>query len=206
MIFSFLSFLFDITYLQSSTLIHFSFHFASSAYSFRSNQHNYTLLAPHTFIWSNLRLLICVSEPIMLLLIIPDDYKHKNRIPKIIFFFYPFPPLLYLVSLPSTFRISPPFLSLPLPHFSTLIPHVLNCLSLLTAHSAPSFLSFHPIPVFSLLDPTSKSPHHFSFCYTLSPQVLRNFLCHTPLRLPVVPGFFDAFPSFLLVSVFVPFT
>jgi hypothetical protein len=116
MIFSFLSFLFDPTYLQSSTFIHFSFHFASSAYSFRSNQHNHTLLAPHTFTWSNLRLLICVSEPIMLLLIIPDDYK--NRIPKIIFFFYPFPPssvscfpsvfIPYFSPIP--FSPSPPFL------------------------------------------------------------------------------------------------
>jgi hypothetical protein len=199
MIFSFFSFLFDITYLQSSTLIHFSFHFASSAYSFRSNQHNYTLLAPHTLTWSNPRLLICVSKPMMLLLMIPD-YKHKNRIPKIIFF-YPFPPLLYLVSLPSSFRISPPFLSLPLPYFSTLIPHVLNCLSLLTAHSAPSFLSFHSIPVFSLLDPTSKSPHHFSFCYTLSPQVLRNFLIHLSDFLLYLDSLMLSLLSYLSVSL-----
>jgi hypothetical protein len=73
---------------------------------------------------------------------------------------------------------------------------MLNCLSLslslslslLIAHSA---LSFHPIPVISLLIPTS-------FCCTLSPQVFQNFLCHTLLTLPVVSGFFDCFPSFLL--------
>jgi hypothetical protein len=38
------------------------------------------------------------------------------------------------------------------------------------------------------------------------PQVLRNFLCHTSLILPVVSGFFDSFRSFLIVCVFVPFT
>jgi hypothetical protein len=52
-----------------------------------------------------------------------------------------------------------------------------------------------PIPTFSLLVPTSKSRHHFSFSCTLSPQVL-----------PVVSGFFDSFPSFLLVCGFVSFT
>jgi hypothetical protein len=41
-------------------------------------------------------------------------------------------------------------------------------------------LSFHTrtLPVFPLLVPTSKSRHPFSFFCTLSPQVLRNFLCH----------------------------
>jgi hypothetical protein len=80
---------------------------------------------------------------------------------------------------------------------------VLNCLFLLIAHSAPSFLSFHSIRVFSILVPTSKSRHHFSFSCTHS---LWNFFCHRPLILPDVSGFFDSFPSFLLVCVFVPFT
>jgi hypothetical protein len=44
------------------------------------------------------------------------------------------------------------------------------CLSLLVAHSAPSFLSFRPIPVLSLRVPTSESCHHFSFSCTLSPR------------------------------------
>jgi hypothetical protein len=79
-------------------------------------------------------------------------------------------------------------------------------LSLFIAHSAPSFLFFHSIPVFSLLVPTFQLRHHVSLSCTLSPQVLRNFLCHTPLILPVVPWFFDYLPSFLLVRVFVPFT
>jgi hypothetical protein len=35
----------------------------------------------------------------------------------------------------------------------------------------------------------------FLLFYTLSPQVLRNFLCHTP-------GLFNSFPSFLLVTHF----
>jgi hypothetical protein len=81
-----------------------------------------------------------------------------------------------------------------------------SIVSLLTAHSAPSFLSFRPIPVFSLLVPTTKSRDDLSFFCTLFPQVLRNFLCHTPLILPVVSGFFNSFPSFLLVRVFVPVT
>jgi hypothetical protein len=124
------------------------------------------------------------------------------------FFFHSVPPFPYLFHpshLPSVFiQYFSPFLSLPLSHFSTSIPHVLNRLSLLVAHSAPSLLSFRPVPVFSLV-PTSKSPHHFSFSCTLS-QVVRNFLCHIPLILPVVSGFFDSFHSFLLVYVFVPFT
>jgi hypothetical protein len=122
---------------------------------------------------------------------------------------YPFPPLPHLFHpsyLPSVFiPYVFPFLSLPLSYFAS-IPHVLDCLSLFIAHSAPSFLSFHPTPVFSFLVPTSKSRHHFSFFCTLSPQVLWNFLCHTPLILPVVSEFFDSFPSFLLACVFVPFT
>jgi hypothetical protein len=82
-----------------------------------------------------------------------------------------------LSSIISPFRLHSVFFP-SLSHFATSIPHVLNCLSLLIAHSAPSFLSFRPVPVFSFLVPTSKSRHHFSFFSTLSPQVLRNFLCH----------------------------
>jgi hypothetical protein len=119
------------------------------------------------------------------------------------FFFYSFPPLPYLFHpyyLPSAFiqYFSPfsPFLSFRYIHST--------CAQL--ARSVPSFLSFPPIPIFSLLVPTSKSRHHFSFSCTLSLQILRNFLCYTPLILPVVSGFFDSYPSFLLVCVFVPFT
>jgi hypothetical protein len=91
---------------------------------------------------------------------------------------------------------------------------VLNCLSLLIAHSVPSFLSFHPIPLFTLLVLTSKSRRlHFSFICTLSSQVLRNLLC--TLILPVVSEFlilsllsclyvslFLSLSSFLLLLVF----
>jgi hypothetical protein len=150
--------------------------------------------------------------------------KHKNicNSQNFHFFFFMRHPFLFLsipspsISLlsilffyfPSVFiQYFSQFLSLPLSHFATSIPHhVLNCLSFLIAHPAPSFLSFHQIPVFSLLVPTSKSSHHFSFSYILSPQLLRHFLCHTPLIVPVIFGFFNSFPSFLLVCVFVPFT
>jgi hypothetical protein len=129
------------------------------------------------------------------------------------FFLYPFPPpyyLFHLSYLPSVFiQNFPAFslsLSLSLSPFATSIPPALNYLFLLIVHSAPSFLSFHPIPFFSILVHTSKSRHHFSFSFTVSPQVLRNYLCHTLLILPVVSAFFDSLSSFLLVCVFVPFT
>jgi hypothetical protein len=114
----------------------------------------------------------------------------KIRIPKKNFFLSLTPfcfhsalafPCRFHIFLSSSFSISPrSFLSVSL-RFTTSIPHVLNCLSLLIAHSAPCFFSFHPISVFSLLLPTSKSRHYFSFSCALSPQVLRNFLCHTAL-------------------------
>jgi hypothetical protein len=106
------------------------------------------------------------------------------------FFFCSFPPLpyrFYLSYLSSVF----------IQYFSS---------SFLIAHYAPSLLNFHPIRVFSLLVPTSKSYDHFSFFCPLSPQVFRNFLCHTSLILPLVSGCFDSFPSFLLFCIFIPFT
>jgi hypothetical protein len=78
---------------------------------------------------------------------------------------------------------------------------VLDRLSLLITHSASSFLSFHPIPVFSLLVPTSESRHHFS----LSRGTPDFPLSYTLLLLLVVSGFFDSLPSFLLVLIFLPF-
>jgi hypothetical protein len=77
------------------------------------------------------------------------------------FFFHSVPPFPYLFH--PSYQFSTfvqyffPFLSLPLSHFTTSIPLLLNCLSLLIAHYAPSFLSFYPIPVFSILVPISKS-------------------------------------------------
>jgi hypothetical protein len=90
------------------------------------------------------------------------------------FFLYSVLPVLYLFHsscLPSVFmQYFSPYPSLHLSYFATSIPHVLNCLSLLIAHSV--FLSFRPIPIFSFLVSTSKSRHHFSFFCTVSPQVL----------------------------------
>jgi hypothetical protein len=124
------------------------------------------------------------------------------------FFFYSFPPLPYLFHqsyLPSVFiRISlRSFLSL-----SPISLHPFHMYSIVSLSLSPHtiFFTFHPIPVISLRVSTSKSRHHFSFSCTLSAQVLRNFLCHTPLMLSVVSGFFDSFPSFLLVCVLVLFT
>jgi hypothetical protein len=77
-----------------------------------------------------------------------------------------------------------PFLSLPLSHFATSIRHVLDCLCLIITHFAPSFLSFHPISVLSLLIPTSESCHHFSLFCILFPQILRNFLFHFLTGIP----------------------
>jgi hypothetical protein len=119
-------------------------------------------------------------------------------IPKNITFFFlsphpiPFPYLFHPSYLAFVFiRYFSPFLPLPFSPF--------HICSLVIAHSAPSFLSFHPIPVFALLVTSSKSRHHFSFSCTLSPQVFRNFLCYTPLILPLLSGFFDSLPSFLLI-------
>jgi hypothetical protein len=127
--------------------------------------------------------------------------KHKNNNKKKHFSFYPpslsfsILSLLFHISyLPSVFiQYFSPFLSLPLSFHRI---HVLDPLSLLVAHSAPSILSFPSIPVFSLLIPTSKSRHHFS-C-TLSPQVLRNFLSYSLLCLD---SLIFSLLSFLSVSL-----
>jgi hypothetical protein len=97
------------------------------------------------------------------------------------FFFYSFPPLPYLF-----------------------YPSYLSCVFIQYFSLSLYFSSIQY--VFSLLVPTSKSRDHFSFFCPLSPQVFRNFLCHTPLILPLVSGCFDSFPSFLLFCIFVSFT
>jgi hypothetical protein len=138
--------------------------------------------------------------------------KNNNSKKKTFFFLCPtpfffqsvalFPFIFHPSYLPSVFiQYFSPFLSLPLFHFTTSIPHVLNGLSRLIALSALSFLSFCPIPFFSLLVPTSKSRPHFPFFCTLSPQELRNSLYHTPLILPVVSGFIFSLLSCLSVSL-----
>jgi hypothetical protein len=99
------------------------------------------------------------------------QYKHKNNNSKNIkvtflflspahLYFYSFPPLPYLFHptyLPSVFaHYFSPVLSLPLSHFVASAPHVLDRLTLLSAHSAPSLLLFRPIPVLSLFVSASK--------------------------------------------------
>jgi hypothetical protein len=122
-------------------------------------------------------------------------------------YFYSFPPLPYLFHatyLPSAFaQYFSPVLSLPLSHFVAFAPHVLDRLTLLSAHPAPSLLVFRPVPVLSLLVPASKPCHHFPLFRALSPQVHRNILCRASLILPVVPGFSNSLSSLLLVRVFV---
>jgi hypothetical protein len=108
------------------------------------------------------------------------------------------------VSLPSSFCISfSPLLS-PLSSFRYI--HSTCARLFLSPHS--TFCTFFPLISSNIcfLVFTSESCHHFSLSCTLSPQVLRDFLCHTPFILPVVPLFVDSLPSFLLVRVFVPFT
>jgi hypothetical protein len=98
------------------------------------------------------------------------NLNHFNSYPPPLSLSFPFLPLSYLFLpsyLPSVFILYfSPFLSLPLSHFATSIPRF-----------SLSFLSFHPIPVFSLLVSTSESRHHFSFSCSpsLSPCVLRPF-------------------------------
>jgi hypothetical protein len=103
-----------------------------------------------------------------------------------------------LSPIPFFFHSVPPFPYLFHPYYlpSVLIQYFspFNCLPLLRTRSAPSFFSFRPIFVCSLLVPTSKSRHHFSLFCTFPP-------CQTLLILPV-----DSLSSFLIVSVFVPFT
>jgi hypothetical protein len=115
-------------------------------------------------------------------------------LPFIFLFFPSFSISLYFIL--SSFR--PHSVFLPAPFSPSLsFPYIHSTcaqLSLLITHSAPSFLFFHPIPVFSLLVPTFKSRHHFSF------------FCIFPPIFAVVSGFFDSFPSVLLVCVFIPFT
>jgi hypothetical protein len=91
---------------------------------------------------------------------------------------------LFMPSTPFFFYFFPPLHSvfLPVPFSPSL---------------ALSFLSFHPILVFSLLVPTSMSCH---FLHSLSPDTPE-----FPLSLILPPGFFDSFSSFLLVLGLCPF-
>jgi hypothetical protein len=107
-----------------------------------------------------------------------------------IFFIHP-------ISLPSSFsRYFSPFLSLPLSHFAMSIPHILNCLSLFIAHSAPSFLSFHPIPVFFY-----SFPHLNSFALSLPRYFGISFVIHLSYSLLYLDSLILSLLSYLSVSL-----
>jgi hypothetical protein len=133
------------------------------------------------------------------------------------------PNKIWLAGIFNTFVTIPKnkiFISIPHPFlflfFSSSYIHLISLPSSfsvpLRSFLSPSLISLHLLSrlpsntCFPLLVSTSRSRHYFSFFCTLSPQVLQNFLCHTPLILPVVSGFFDYFPSFLLFCIFIPST
>jgi hypothetical protein len=135
-------------------------------------------------------------------------------IPKIITFFLSIPhPFLLpfclsfsisLSSILSPFCLHSVFLPIPFaPSLSFRYIHSTCAQLSLSPRSTPSFFSFRPIPVLSLLVPTSKSRHHFSFFCTLSlPRYCGiSSVIHLSYSLPVVSGFFDSLPSFLLVCL-----
>jgi hypothetical protein len=126
------------------------------------------------------------------------DYKHKHKhknnnllfsLPPLVL--YSFSSLLYSISLPSSLHISPHSLLF----LSLISPHVFDLLTVLASPPAPSLslslFSFLPIPVLSLLVPTSVTRYHFPLSHTLSP-------------LPIVLRFSYSLSSLLLICVFVP--
>jgi hypothetical protein len=95
---------------------------------------------------------------------------------------------IHPISLQSSLSISPRSFPSPLSHFAASVPHVLDRLTLLAAHSAPLLFSLS-------LFVSGISPSFFSLSHPP-----RNFLCHTL----ILPGFSDSISSLLLVRVFVP--
>jgi hypothetical protein len=96
-------------------------------------------------------------------------------------FFHPSPCRLRSIFLPIPFSFSLSFRRM-CSIFSLSSSHLLHLLSL---------FSFLPIPVLSLLVPTSATRYHFFRSHTLSP-------------LPIVLRFSYSLPSLLLICVFVP--
>jgi hypothetical protein len=90
-----------------------------------------------------------------------------------------------------------PFPFLPLSHFATSIPHMFSWLSFLVAHSAPSFLSFHPIPLSILVLLFPRFLSRFMYFHTSFP-VLISFISF----LLFLPSLLLHFSTFLLVSFF----
>jgi hypothetical protein len=96
--------------------------------------------------------------------------------------------ILSSISLPSSLPISPRSLLF----LSLISPHVFDLLTILASPPALlSLFSFLPIPVLSLLVPTSATRYHFPLSHTLSP-------------LPIVLRFSYSLSSLLLFCVFVP--
>jgi hypothetical protein len=99
--------------------------------------------------------------------------------------------ILSSISLPSSPHISPHSLLF----LSLISPHMFDLLTVLASPPAPSLslslFSFLPIPVLSLLVPTSATRYHFPLSHTLSP-------------LPIVLRFSYSLSSLLLICVFVP--
>jgi hypothetical protein len=88
------------------------------------------------------------------------------------------------------------FIFIPRHIISTILeglPYVFDLLTILASPPAPSLslFSFLPIPVLSLLVPTSATRYHFPLSHTLSP-------------LPIVRRFSYSLSSLLLICVFVP--
>jgi hypothetical protein len=104
---------------------------------------------------------------------------------------------IHSISLPSSFSSLSPSLSL------SLSLSFLSFRSLLIPHAAPSFLSFHPMPVFSLLVPTSKSRHHFPFSCTLLSSGTPEFplVIDLPYSLLYLDSLILSFISYFSVSL-----
>jgi hypothetical protein len=119
--------------------------------------------------------------------------KLNNNLKKKHFSFYPYPFFHSIPFLPHllhpTISLHSVFLPVPFsPSLSFRYIHstVLNSLSLslFIAHSTSSFLSFYPVPVFSLLVPTSRSHYNFSFflhsLFSDTPEFPLSSISHTP--------------------------
>jgi hypothetical protein len=90
------------------------------------------------------------------------------------------------------------------PSLSLISLHVLDHLTQLAAHPAPSLFSFSLIPVLSLLVPTSASRHHFlSFLYTgISSVTHLSYSLFYLSSLGSLGRVFVPLPSALILSTF----
>jgi hypothetical protein len=103
------------------------------------------------------------------------DYKHKHKNNNLLFslpplVLYSFSPLSHsFIHLPAVFApYFSPFPSLSLSHFAACVLLIFSLSSRHLLHLL-SLFSFLPIPVLSLLVPTSATRYHFPLSHTLSP-------------------------------------